>query len=100
MIHGIARRRVAASRARRRARSPAHGGSDATDGTDASLTRPAIAATLPPLLAELGIERAVFTGASLEEAAAEVAGYLPNRANVKPENLRRNLRQRPDGRWE
>jgi pimeloyl-ACP methyl ester carboxylesterase len=128
---------------------PAHGDSDAIDDTDAGLTRQAIAATLPPLLAEFGIERAVFTGASLggitsltlaaarpdlvagmvlvdighrledegvnriiefltrhesfaslEEAAAEVAGYLPNRANVKPENLRRNLRQRPDGRWE
>ena len=38
--------------------------------------------------------------ASLEEAAAEVAEYLPHRKQVKAENLRRNLRQRPDGRWE
>ncbi len=38
--------------------------------------------------------------ASLEEAAGEVAEYLPHRKGVKAENLRRNLRQRPDGRWE
>jgi pimeloyl-ACP methyl ester carboxylesterase len=38
--------------------------------------------------------------ASLEEAAGEVAEYLPQRKQVKAENLRRNLRQRPDGRWE
>ncbi|HEX6313168.1 MAG TPA: alpha/beta hydrolase [Acidimicrobiia bacterium] len=38
--------------------------------------------------------------ASLEEAAGEVAGYLPQRKQVRPENLRRNLRQRADGRWE
>ncbi len=37
---------------------------------------------------------------SLEEAAVEVAGYLPHRKTVRPENLRRNLRQRSDGRWE
>jgi pimeloyl-ACP methyl ester carboxylesterase len=37
--------------------------------------------------------------ASLEEAAADVAEYLPQRTAVRPENLRRNLRQRPDGRW-
>lgn len=38
--------------------------------------------------------------ASLEEAAAEVAKYLPHRREVRPERLRRNLRQRDDGRWE
>lgn len=38
--------------------------------------------------------------ASLEEAAAAVAEYLPHRRAVQPENLRRNLRQRDDGRWE
>ncbi len=38
--------------------------------------------------------------ASLEEAAVEVADYLPQRKTVRPENLRRNLRQRADGRWE
>jgi len=37
--------------------------------------------------------------ASLEEAAADVAEYLPQRKAVRPENLRRNLRQRTDGRW-
>jgi pimeloyl-ACP methyl ester carboxylesterase len=38
--------------------------------------------------------------ASLEEAAAAVAGYLPERKKVDPTRLTRNLRQRPDGRWE
>jgi pimeloyl-ACP methyl ester carboxylesterase len=37
---------------------------------------------------------------SLEEAAVEVAKYLPLRKEVRPERLRRNLRQRDDGRWE
>jgi pimeloyl-ACP methyl ester carboxylesterase len=37
--------------------------------------------------------------ASLEEAAQAVAGYLPQRRNVRPERLSRNLRQRADGRW-
>ncbi|HVN86073.1 MAG TPA: alpha/beta hydrolase [Candidatus Binatia bacterium] len=37
--------------------------------------------------------------ASLEEAAAEIAPYLPHRKNVRPERLSRNLRQRADGRW-
>lgn len=36
---------------------------------------------------------------SLEEAAAEIARYLPRRKNVRPESLTRNLRQRADGRW-
>jgi len=36
---------------------------------------------------------------SLEEAAAEIAKYLPYRKAVRPERLRRNLRQRADGRW-
>lgn len=36
---------------------------------------------------------------SLEEAAAEIARYLPQRKNVRPESLTRNLRQRADGRW-
>lgn len=38
--------------------------------------------------------------ASLDEAAEEVAAYLPHRKAVRIESLRRNLRQRPDGRWE
>lgn len=37
---------------------------------------------------------------SLEEAASEVAEYLPQRKQVRVESLRRNLRQRADGRWE
>ena len=35
----------------------------------------------------------------MEEAAAEIARYLPQRKEVRPESLTRNLRQRPDGRW-
>jgi pimeloyl-ACP methyl ester carboxylesterase len=37
--------------------------------------------------------------ASLEEAATEISTYLPQRKNVRPESLTRNLRQRDDGRW-
>jgi pimeloyl-ACP methyl ester carboxylesterase len=37
--------------------------------------------------------------ASLEDAAAEISEYLPQRKNVRPESLSRNLRQRADGRW-
>jgi pimeloyl-ACP methyl ester carboxylesterase len=37
---------------------------------------------------------------SLEEAAIEIAKYLPQRKEVRAERLRRNLRQRDDGRWE
>ncbi len=38
--------------------------------------------------------------ASLEEAAAAIAEYLPRRKAPRVESLTRNLRQRPDGRWE
>ncbi len=38
--------------------------------------------------------------ASLEEAAAFIGEYLPQRRNPNPASLTRNLRQRPDGRWE
>lgn len=37
--------------------------------------------------------------ASLEDAATEIAKYLPYRESFRPESLRRNLRQRTDGRW-
>jgi len=37
--------------------------------------------------------------ASLEDAASEIAKYLPYRKSFRPESLRRNLRQRADGRW-
>jgi pimeloyl-ACP methyl ester carboxylesterase len=38
--------------------------------------------------------------ASLEEAAEAIAAYLPHRKRPhSPDGLRRNLRQRPDGRW-
>lgn len=36
---------------------------------------------------------------TLEEAGAAIAEYLPNRKPSPPERLKRNLRQRPDGRW-
>jgi pimeloyl-ACP methyl ester carboxylesterase len=123
---------------------PGHGDTDPVDAMD----RRSLAATIPPLLDEFGIERAAFVGASLggivsltlaagqpdrvaaialidighrledegvnriidfmtkhesfaspEEAAVEVAEYLPHRRQVNADNLRRNLRQRPDGRW-
>jgi pimeloyl-ACP methyl ester carboxylesterase len=44
--------------------------------------------------------RAHESFASLEEAADEISKYLPQRKNVRPESLTRNLRQRSDGRWE
>jgi len=124
---------------------PWHGDSDPID----DMGRQTLAASIPPLMAEFGFDRAGFVGASLggivsltlaaarpeliaaialidighrledegvnriiefmtrresfaslDEAAEEVAEYLPHRKAVKPENLRRNLRQRPDGRWE
>ena len=123
---------------------PGHGDTDPVDEMD----RRALAATIPPLLDEFGIDRAAFVGASLggivsltlaadrpervasialidighrledegvnriidfmtkhesfsspEEAAVEVAEYLPHRRAVNADNLRRNLRERPDGRW-
>jgi pimeloyl-ACP methyl ester carboxylesterase len=37
--------------------------------------------------------------ASLDDAAAEISRYLPNRKEVRAESLSRNLRQRDDGRW-
>ena len=36
---------------------------------------------------------------SLDEAATEIARYMPQRKNVRPASLSRNLRQRDDGRW-
>lgn len=36
---------------------------------------------------------------SLDEAAVEIARYMPQRKNVRPASLSRNLRQRADGRW-
>jgi pimeloyl-ACP methyl ester carboxylesterase len=36
---------------------------------------------------------------SLEEASDAVAEFTPHRPRTDPERLRRNLRQRPDGRW-
>jgi pimeloyl-ACP methyl ester carboxylesterase len=123
---------------------PGHGDTDPVDEID----RRSLAATIPPLLDEFGIERAAFVGASLggivsltlaadrpglvaaialidighrledegvnriidfmtkhesfaspEEAAVEVAEYLPHRRQVNADNLRRNLRELPDGRW-
>src|SRR6266536_3405086 len=123
---------------------PGHGDSDPIDEMD----RHSLAATIPPLLHEFGLERAAFVGASLggivsltlaarkpevavaialidighrledegvnriidfmtkhesfaspEAAAVDVAEYLPHRRQVNADNLRRNLRQRPDGRW-
>src|SRR5207302_1632384 len=43
--------------------------------------------------------RAHESFASLDEAAAEISRYLPQRKEVRTESLTRNLRQRADGRW-
>ncbi|MGZ4804613.1 MAG: alpha/beta fold hydrolase [Acidimicrobiia bacterium] len=124
---------------------PFHGDSDPTG----DMSRQAIAATIPPLLAEFALGPVALVGASLggivsltlaaahpelassivlidiatqledagvdriiefmskhesfaslDEAAEEIAKYLPQRRRVRPESLSRNLRQRPDGRWE
>ncbi len=124
---------------------PWHGDSDPI----ADMSRQALAETVPPLLAEFGLDEAVFVGASLgglvsmtvtaarpelvraivlvdiatrledkgverivefmrahesfadlDEAAAAIGEYLPQRRKAEPARLTRNLRQRPDGRWE
>ena len=133
---------------------PGHGDSDLTglrlgDGGGVGAIHEAFAATLPALMDEFGLERAVVIGGSLggmtaislgdlvpervagivlidvghrlepdgvrkiidfmtahesfeslDEAAVAIAEYLPRRGPVRPESLTRNLRQRPDGRWE
>jgi pimeloyl-ACP methyl ester carboxylesterase len=132
---------------------PGHGDSDvdlAVAGTVSGLDRRALATSVEDFLDHLGVDEAVFVGASLggitsltiaaqspsrvagialvdighrledegvkrivefmtrhesfaslEEAAVAVAEYLPNRKGpTTPERLRRNLRQRTDGRWE
>jgi pimeloyl-ACP methyl ester carboxylesterase len=133
---------------------PGHGDSDvdlAVAGTVSGLDRRALGESVEAFLDHLGVDEAVFVGASLggitsltiaaqsptrvagialidighrledagvqriidfmtrhesfgslEEAAAAVAEYLPNRkaAPDAPGRLRRNLRQRADGRWE
>lgn len=43
--------------------------------------------------------RAHESFASLEEAAAAIREYLPQRTDVTPQRLTRNLRRRDDGRW-
>jgi non-heme chloroperoxidase len=124
---------------------PGHGDSDPLD----DFGRRELAATIAPLCAHFGLERAAFVGASLggmtsitvaaghpdlvaaivlidvghrleeegvrriiefmqayesfatlEDAATEISKYLPHRRQVRPESLARNLRQRPDGRWQ
>lgn len=124
---------------------PGHGDSDPIP----EMRRQALAVTIPPLLAEFGLDRVALVGASLggitsltlaaarpelvasialidigtqledvgvnkiidfmgahesfgslEEAASAIGEYLPGRKAGSPERLRRNLRQRDDGRWE
>jgi pimeloyl-ACP methyl ester carboxylesterase len=125
---------------------PSHGDSDPV--VSGEWGRHVIAATIPPLCATFGFDRAVFVGASLggitsitvaashaelvaaivlidvghrleedgvrkimdfmsahesfaslDDAAAEIAKYLPHRREVRRESLTRNLRRRKDGRW-
>jgi pimeloyl-ACP methyl ester carboxylesterase len=125
---------------------PSHGDSDPV--ASGEWGRHVIAATVPPLCAAFGFDRAVFVGASLggitsitvaaahpdlvaaivlidvghrleedgvrkimefmsahesfaslDEAAGEIAKYLPHRREVRRESLTRNLRRRKDGRW-
>jgi pimeloyl-ACP methyl ester carboxylesterase len=125
---------------------PNHGDSDPL--LDNLWGREHLAATIPPLLDEFGLQRVVLVGASLggltsislaaehperigaivlidighrledegvkkimdfmnahesfgslEEAAEFISSYLPYRKSFRPENLKRNLRQRADGRW-
>ena len=79
-------------------------------GVTLAASRPEIVAGLVLIdvghrLETAGVERIIdFMRAhesfgSLEEAAADIAGYLPQRQPATPERLTRNLRQRPDGRW-
>lgn len=57
-------------------------------------------------LEDEGVERIVAfmsaheSFADLDEAAAAIGDYLPHRKATSPARLTRNLRQRPDGRWE
>ncbi|MBK5288966.1 MAG: alpha/beta hydrolase, partial [Acidimicrobiia bacterium] len=57
-------------------------------------------------LEDKGVERIVEfmraheSFADLDEAAAAIGQYLPNRKQTDPSRLTRNLRQRADGRWE
>jgi pimeloyl-ACP methyl ester carboxylesterase len=103
---------------------PDHGDSDPVEDH----TRHGLAATLPPLCAHFGLKKVAIVGAialidvghkleeegvrkiigfmskhesfaSLQEAATEIAQYLPHRKEVRAESLTRNLRQRADGRW-
>jgi non-heme chloroperoxidase len=56
-------------------------------------------------LEEEGVQRIIAfmsqhdSFASLDEAADAIAAYLPHRSRANPTSLRRNLRQRSDGRW-
>jgi pimeloyl-ACP methyl ester carboxylesterase len=56
-------------------------------------------------LEEAGVRRIVDfmqrheSFATLDEASEAVAEFTPDRPRSDPERLRRNLRQRPDGRW-
>ena len=92
---------------------PGHGDTDPVDEMD----RRSLAADRPGLVAAIalidighrledeGVNRIIDfmtrheSFASPEEAAVEVAEYLPHRRQVNADNLRRNLRELPDGRW-
>jgi pimeloyl-ACP methyl ester carboxylesterase len=126
---------------------PGHGESDSLVGAD-GVSRQDLAASVPGVIAEFGLQPVALIGASLggiismtlaaehpelvsaitlidvghrlepegvariidfmqkhesfadlEEASVAISEYLPNRKPSPPERLKRNLRQRPDGRW-
>lgn len=70
------------------------------------LVRAIVLVDIATRLEDKGVERIVEfmkaheSFADLDEAAAAIGEYLPQRKATDPSRLTRNLRQRPDGRWE
>ena len=70
------------------------------------LVRAIVLVDIATRLEDKGVERIIEfmraheSFADLEEAAAAIGEYLPQRRKAEPARLTRNLRQRADGRWE
>ncbi|MDP2226300.1 MAG: alpha/beta hydrolase [Moraxellaceae bacterium] len=79
----------------------------ANAGTDGEVSRALVLVDIAPRLNAAGVDRILgFMAAhpegfaSLEDAADAVAGYQPQRTQKgDPSGLKKNLRQRDDGRW-